>query len=215
MRIFSVINAPMLKLLLFLCCLPVMATAQQTDSVSLNFIHSVLRAEQANGTILYSDKISKHLPTNIYSQLLNKDSISGLDVLDYRDGRWVSLKLSAEDKKDIRIILQKTNTWQWKDNLFENSRRMPADSVQSYLRKHLITYIEDRKRSDSLGTARTVSRYVNVFMFAPPIYLNNRKFVLFYFWRDCGSDCGVDELCVYRLENGVYKKWILLSGGAF
>lgn len=55
----------------------------------------------------------------------------------------------------------------------------------------------------------------NTFQFSPIIYLREKSIFLFYFIRLCGSLCGVYELYFYRLENGKYKKWLLLSGGAF
>lgn len=75
--------------------------------------------------------------------------------------------------------------------------------------------LTDTTEADRLKLLGNQIENANTFQFSPPIYFRNNSIFIFYFIRLCGSLCGVEELSFYRLENGNYKKWFVLTGGVF
>jgi hypothetical protein len=186
----------------------------QIDSATTAIIESILRKEHSEGKLYYTDK----LDSNIILEIKHKIKARKY-MLNNTLGEFETIVISKKEKKYIDSILNKTYAYIWSDSLFANSKRIPKDSMWTHIeRKNKEFYAQKSFDTSKNEIIKSIGRQVqnaNTFQFSPIIYLREKSIFLFYFIRLCGSLCGVYELYFYRLENGKYKKWLLLSGGAF
>ena len=130
-----------------------------------------------------------------------------------------TVRLSKKEKKYLDSSLNELYSNFWQDTLFKNSKRIPVDSMGARIEKQNREFyknkISDTTQAGSINSIRNQVENANTFQFSPLVYFRSKSIFIFFFVRLCGGTCGVDELSFYKLENGVYKKWFLISGGAF
>ena len=188
----------------------------QLDSSTTKFIYNVLRKEPGSDTITYTDKLMS-VTTPLIPTMLQTSKIVGYDVSTQKK---TELSLSKSEKKQL---LQDASTMDkiiWDELLFPNSKMIPVDSLWPYIskRQNEISKIIHAK-VDQAGSNRSANidraSYCSVFQFSKPIFLRKGTIAIFYFLRICGSECGIEDLSVYKLQDGLYKRWLIVGGGVF
>ena len=187
----------------------------QVDRKTSVILERILRKDHPQGTLVYTDKLDDYVILNIKESLKKQIFVGKLASKKGRD----TFILSKSELKYIDSILRKLHLVFWKDSIFSNSKRISKDSLWSRIdnqnRKSYENLINATSDSSRNLAKRNWIDNANTFQFSIPIFLRSKSIFFFYYIRLCGSMCGVSDLSVYRIENGVYKKWFLISGGAF
>jgi hypothetical protein len=188
----------------------------QIDSSSKAFIYEILSREPGSDTLTYTDRIdTRH--NQIFFKTLNNSKIFGYEI---GTKKKVELTLSSTDRRKLANAVNSAARLKWDDSLFDNSRIISVDSLWQYISRRNREVSElirtDLATGDNMrhANAKRVS-YCSVFQFSKPIFLKGQAIVIFYFRRLCGGECGIEDLSVYKLKEGVYRRWLLLGGGAF
>jgi hypothetical protein len=130
-----------------------------------------------------------------------------------------TLLLSIKEKKCLVSTINKLKSYYWKDSLFVNSKRIPADRMWAHIKnQNQKVFRSKSKDTTEAGNIEFINELVDsasTFQFSPLIYFRNKSIFIVYILRLCGGECGDDELAIYRLENGIYKKWFILSSYTF
>ena len=176
----------------------------QLDSANKSFVYTILRREPGSDSIRYTDQI-KAVTDFSFTENFKNSSIIGYD---FSKKSKVNIKLSKKENAQLRKELRNFYGVRWRDSLFTNSRMIPADSMWSTISKGIRFAFAVNPNADYMS-------YSTVFQFSKPIFLRNRSIAIFYFLRLCSSQCGVEDFSVYKLDNGEYKRWLILSGRAF
>ena len=189
----------------------------QIDSASKALLFDLIQNEQRNDQITYTERISEKIIQKL-KHFLGGQAIVGEAPFAVK----VTLSLDKTDQYYLRTKLNGFQKLIWDDNLFPNSNRIPVDSMWGHISKRneefMKIYRTAVENHDTTITNHRVNewvKYTNTLQFAPPIYLKNKRVVIFYLLRLCGSECGIEELAAYRWNNGQYKKWFNIAGGAF
>jgi hypothetical protein len=205
-----------MKTLSILICLQIIycLSFSQVDRKTSLVLEKILRKDHPVGTLVYTDMLDKFAISDMKESLGKKVYIGRTASLTYD-----TLKLSKAEVKYVDSILRTLPTLYWQDSIFAESRRIPKDSLWSWISKQNKKSYDDivKATSDSLRKLANKAwmTNANTFQFSMPIFLRKKTIFFFYYMRICGSLCGVTDLSVYRLENGVYKKWFLISGSVF
>jgi hypothetical protein len=186
----------------------------QLDSLSKNVLKILLRQQHPTGILYYTDKLEKEVITRIKTAVKNQNYFAS-----HRETENDTIFLSAAEKKFINSEINKWSKVVWDDSLVKKSTRISVDSmwprIQRKNRETLEAYYKDTSEA---GRAQFIDKLVknsNTFQFSPIIFLRNKSIFLTYIFRGCGGLCGEYSLAFYKLQNGVYKKWILVMGGVF
>jgi hypothetical protein len=195
-----------LSILLHLICLSAFC---QVDTASLKIMEAVFRNEQPKETLYYTDRIRKDNIKQI------KEAFKGTEYSWWVEGHVRdTIRLTKKEKKYLDSCLDKLVSLSWQDSLFENAGRIPLDSTWRHQLRRFKECVDTTADGQIKIKGNNIS-HTNVFSFSYPAFIRDRSVFLLYFVRHCYGDCGVEELYFYRKENGVYKKWILVTGGVF
>jgi hypothetical protein len=186
----------------------------QVEVNSVSILETILRKEHPNGTLVYTDRLDSGLVKGLRESLKGRLFIGKTSSTTYD-----TIQLTRTEKKYLDSSVNGFYSNFWEEALFENSRRIPIDSMWTHIAKRNRESYESRQRDTatkgSINFIRNFVENANTFQFSPPVYFRNKSIFIFFFIRMCGSTCGINELSFYRLENGTYKKWFIISGGAF
>lgn len=111
-----------------------------------------------------------------------------------------SIKLSETEIKYIDTKIAEMHRYKWNKELFPNAILIPTDTITKIFgdwRKYGWAYL-NKKHIDKL------------YNFAPPIFLRDDTYCLFYYGYGCGDLCGQGEFALYKKENGKWVKWFSL-----
>lgn len=186
----------------------------QTDTGSIRALETLIRQQHPDGTIFYTDKIDSAIILRI------KQSLKGRRFINQAiSGVYDTIYLTKKEKLHLDSNINSLFSFTWKDNLFQNSKRLPKDSMWAR-----ITY--EMKKTQALIKSDTAKASIrkhldemyknaNTFQFSPLIYFRNKSLFLVYILRFCGGDCGVEELTFYKFQDGKYKTHIRVIRAAF
>jgi hypothetical protein len=184
----------------------------QIDAGSIKILETILRREYPTGTLYYTDKLDSSIVLWI-KENLQKRNLVGITrkKIDER------IKLTKKEKRYLDSNINTLFSFCWKDSLFENSKRMPNDSMWAHIRRRNREATNLAKEAEAAGRKPIYDRVMSssTFQFSFPVYFRDRSVFLLYFIRMCGSECGHNELAFYRLINGNYERWLLVNGGEF
>jgi hypothetical protein len=190
----------------------------QLDSASKEWVYQILKQEPESDTITHTDQLHKY-GIELIKRSFQNDTIWGWENGE-RSKEW--LILSKPEKKYVKRLANKMEQLKQDGPLFPGTRMIAQDSMWAYITKRNKEfwqfYLRKVKSGDTTNLNKTLDSrvgYCNVFQFSSPIFLRNKSLVIFYYLRMCGSECGVQDLSVYRLENGEYKRWLFVDGGVF
>ena len=187
----------------------------QIDSGSIKLLESILRKEHPEGTLYYTDKLDSAQVLYI-SGYLQKRKFKNLTISKKSVNH--KIRLSRKEKKYLDSSVNTLYSICWKDSLFENSKRIPKDSMWAHIQRRnreVYALAMDSTRPEKIRSVNYRVMYSNTFQFCFPVYFRNRSFFLVYFLRMCGPECGVQELSFYKRENDSYKKWVVVMKGDF
>ena len=183
----------------------------QVDSISKANLENIVRSINTKGTIVYTDRID---PGVLKRQIksLYKTKITGISS----DTDSNSITLTKKERIYLLNELKKCTRPYWKDSVFKKSKRIKLDSAAMFTankQKEVFSFINNPKATDSLKKIDYGFYWeCAVFEFSDIIYLRNRSiFLNFCMWYD--GHGGAVDLYFYKLKNGIWKKWILVSGG--
>ena len=184
----------------------------QVDTNSINILESILRKEHPNGTLFYTDRLDSGLIKRIKESLKRRKFIGRTSLTTYD-----TIHLSRKEKRHLISSVNNFYSNIWTDSLFNNSKMIPKDSMWFRITKQNKEFYEQRQKAKSKNNNYTADMVhnANTFQFSPVIYLRNKSLFIVYYLRLCGGQCGVQEFAFYKLENGEYKKSVIVSGGVF
>lgn len=199
----------LLLLSFYFVCLPAFC---QVDSASLKIMETIFREEQPKGTLFYVDKLNNDF-IKLFKDKFRKRKIVGWIKYTVED----SILLSGKEMRYIKSAINKLSSFRWNDSLFPDSKRIPADSMWQHISKRNREFSQMVKTlpAEELRKVKGRDIFSNVFIFYWPVWLRDRSIFILFFYRMCGRECGINDLALYRLENGVYKKWMVIYGGVF
>jgi hypothetical protein len=177
------------------------------------FLEKLIRENQPEGQIIYTDKINKSdlsriknkITSNVYNKNNNPDP--------------VYLSLTRQEKKYISQQLENCCWSIWKDDLFKNSKIVKEEEAINYIKNSYTDYLEkynnpSSSEEDKMMMVKNYQR-PTVFKFIKPIYFRENTLFFFYFSCICGNPCGFEEICIYKKENNNWKKWVLVDRKEF
>jgi hypothetical protein len=131
------------------------------------------------------------------------------------DTKSNNITLTRQEKKYISQQLDKFCKSYWKENLFPGSRLISEENLWPYFKNVYQEYSENlsNPNNSAIDKSNLLKNYQQpgVFEFSAPIFLRNNSLCLIYLRSLCGNPCGYGELSIYRLENGNWNKWIVVS----
>jgi hypothetical protein len=174
------------------------------------FVEKLIREQQPEGKIIYTDKLNSNEIFKIKLRL-KSETIQSIG----KDTRQNSVVLSRLERKEIARQFDLLCSPFWSDNLFNDSKLVPIENLWPYFKTVYQEYSESLSNPNSSETDRSnlVKNYQrpSVFQFSPPIYLKDKTICLIYVRSLCGNPCGVGELAFYKKENGQWNKWVVVS----
>jgi hypothetical protein len=182
----------------------------QNNVQEIAFIEKNIREYQSEGSIYYSEKISKKELNNI------KEKIQVQSIYDHKKADNKNyLNLTRQEKKYLMSQLEICCTPTWQDDLFKDSKIVKSDDIVSYIKTSYTEYLEKYNNPNNSEEERMtmVKNYQrpNVFTFSKPVYLRDETLFFFYFSSTCGDPCGFEEFSFYKKENNEWKKWIVVE----
>ena len=189
----------------------------QTDSLKKQLLYNLIRSEQKDGQIIYTDRLGQSTIAKI-NKHLGGPRIHGYD----RTAKRIVINLNNVERKTLHSNLQILTKFRWTDSVFAGSSRIPVDSMWQQITKKnkefADTYRSAIERNDSnvlINSIHNRVTYCNIFQFSPLIFIRNKELFAFYMLRLCGGSCGIEDLSIYKLQDGRYTKWLTITGGAF
>ncbi len=178
------------------------------EANSKTFVYKVIKQQPGSDTITYTDRI-KPIAMPSLEKILQKDRIPCYDIAGHRKTVFVP---SATERKQILNATKDITKISWEDSLFSNSREISVDSMWSYIsnRQKALSF-----SSNSTNNINNIVSYCSIFQFSKPIFMRNNTIAIFYFMRLCGSSCGVEDLSIYKFQNGTYERWLVIKGADF
>jgi hypothetical protein len=176
-------------LLLSILFAPLFSSGQE-DTATLHFLNDVLKRKHDSATIYYTDQVDKGMFDYMMNQRLLKRRIKDLNATNK-----VRLKLTHLEIMQLNQSLATSRDYQWKEGLFEHSKRIPVDSVHLFL---------------------LANRNNDVYLFSRPAFMRNNTLVVFYVVHlCCGGIYGPVDFSFYHRVRGKWVKWFQIGGGAF
>ena len=177
----------------------------QTDTLILK-----IAVSRPNRQIVYTDKVERSIIDYAIQQVGEKRHFKGILKTD----NLHSLNLTKEEQKYLIDQLKKNELNIWQDSLFHDSRCIPIDSIWTFLEKQKEEY---KNQQNSVKKSEDILQLDQnkpcVFTFTKPIYFRDNSFCLLYRRKLFGKVRGNQELCFYKMDGGVWTKWIWVSGG--
>jgi hypothetical protein len=197
-----------LPFVIFLQMLFSIESVAQFDTASLNALQSLIRHYQKSGTIYYG-KYDPGLAKDKFDFLLSRKEFSRSDRR--------KITLTFDERSQLLKELNKFQTFELKDSLFENSSKIPSDSLISLTVKlNKIKIDSFYKAGDSLSAWKYMtsnSQYCS-FLFTRPIYLKNKTIMVFCFaWMV--NHNGDERLSFYKKTGMSWQKWKTIILGAY
>jgi hypothetical protein len=189
-----------------ICILNIISFAQ-TDSSYLHFLYENIRDGQSKGTIHYASNL-KPFEIKDWSPRLNKKQVTGWVSQDDYD----TIILSRKERKYIQQQLKASLDSSWPDQLFPDSKLIPADSIDKYTRRYNLAIA--RSSVTDQQSATYLSRWIWGFRFSRPVYLRNNSLLISYLKR-FAMDGGEENVIVYRRDSNSWKRWMLIDGSAW
>ncbi len=171
----------------------------QTDIVSQRFIKSVITEKG----VVYTDSLDKYEMNNMIMAFNQegryKNASKGFKRIDTPS---IQIVFTGEEKAYINLELYNLKFHEWDKNLFENSTRIPVDTVSKI-------FSDNRK----YGWLYFYNHYGNkLYSFSKPIFLRNGTMCLFYSDYSCGGTCGEGNFYIYLKIDGEWKPICRLFG---
>jgi hypothetical protein len=182
----------------------------QMEQESINFLETLIRTSQAEGQIIYTDKINS---VEIYKVKLklDKNTVTGTT----NDTRQNSIILTRKERIYLQDQLEALANPYWNENLFPNSKLIKEEDLLSYFKGAYQAYSENLSNPNNSESDKSnlIKNYQqpSVFEFSNPIYLRDNSICLVYMMYLCGNPCGTKELCFYKKENNKWGKWIVVG----
>jgi hypothetical protein len=204
----------LLLLLGFICSLLAIG---QPNTNNIAIIKYLLENEDLNQHFAYTDRLDDFTIKYLKSHLGQGDITGYINSNDR-----IELKLKRDDRRKLHKILRNLHYPIFYKGDFSNATFLSVDSLWKYISSRKLEIFRiykdslNDKNSDAYKRYEVLRfEYPKVFQFSPLIRLDNNRILIFYFRKLCGSDCGFEDLSVYRLENGIYKKWFMISGAVY
>lgn len=186
----------------------------QVDLNTINIIETILRKDHPTGTLFYTDRLDSGLIKRIKESLKRRKFIGQTSPSTYD-----TIRLSRKEKRHLIVSLNNFYSNIWTDSLFQDSKMIPKDSMWFRITKQNKEFYEQRQKARAKNNlddyVADMVQNANTFQFSPVIFFRNKSLLVFYYLRLCGGQCGVQEFAFYKLENGEYKKSVIISGGVF
>jgi hypothetical protein len=200
--------------LLLLLLVSNIASFAQAEKDAISFLEKIIRNTQTDGQIIYTDKINKNVLEKVRNGL-DKRLITGVTAETENN----SIELTKQEKKYILTELENSTYPYWNENLFNDSKLIREENSTAYIKKVFQEYSENLNNptsstSDRLALIKNYSA-PNVFEFSMPVYLRDNTVCFVFMSYLCGNPCGFDELCFYKKENNVWKKWVVVNSDVF
>lgn len=166
------------------------STYSQTDVFEKKFIRWYYQDKEP---IVYVNALSNGIISKIKEDLL-KDTIRSFST-NFVD----ALIISRQERSEIDSQLNELEDKGWINNVLNNSKMIDRDIVNNILK--------DR----AYGWDNFNIKYgLGFHSFSKPIFIRNNTICFFYNDFSCPNTCGSGELAVYKIENGNWKKWLIL-----
>jgi hypothetical protein len=192
-----------IKSILF-AALVLLATKAFSQGLSTlpGIMEQIIRGNQDTAKIYYIDSLISfsHLKPGTF----NKKKFQHTAIM-YRSLKGNSIRLTSAERKHVISEFKKMQSQVWQKNLFNNSQRIPYDSVGVYLASF-------ERKNHPYHPANGYQYW----RFSRPVYLRGDTICLIAFVYMCGSLCGEDEFALYKKnEDGRWERFVLISGGVF
>jgi hypothetical protein len=199
----------MKKLLLLLIFISIYQWSFGQDDIEASFLEKIIRENQPEGQIIYTDKISK----SDLGRIKNKINTYIYNKVSNPDPSYITL--TRQEKKYLTQQLENCCWSVWKEDLFKNSKIVKEEETINYIKSSYSDYLEkynnpSNSEEDKMTMVKNYQR-PTVFKFTKPIYFRENTLFFFYFSTICGTPCGFEEIYIYKKENTAWKKWILVD----
>ena len=164
---------------------------------SLSIVHNAMRRWQDKGKLIY---LREELSFSNCQEVLMKGKLYGGD----QETKMNKLFLTKADKQFVREKLDRARSARWKDNLFENSKGLLRDTLQ--------TILSDRQRGWPYFHQNIGKGY---FQFSEPLFIRNDRYALLTLIHIVGDSAGYNLLFVYKKNGASWKRYIMMPLGAW
>lgn len=112
-----------------------------------------------------------------------------------------TLILSQNEVLFIQNELSKMAVYKWPEHIINGAELIPTEKVNKIFADNIFK-----------GWAFLKAKHIDrLYSFAPPIFLRNDTYCLFYYGYGCGDLCGEGEFALYKREKGKWVKIMSLS----
>lgn len=143
-------------------------------------------------SVIYSDGFGKKIISVSNSRKFSNNHIRYIKL--------DSIKFSETEVKYIDTKIAEMNRYKWNKELFAGATLVPTDTINKI-------FGDRRKDGWAYLNAKGISKLYTI---APPIFLRNDTYCLFYYGYGCGDLCGQWEFALYKKEYGRWVKWFSL-----
>ena len=180
----------------------------QTNNSDTTILKLFVINNRLQNQIVYADK---SLGWDKLKELVNEKEITWKG-----EKQSKTIRLTKKERNYILGQIEENKNLVWGDNLFANSKRIPADSMLRYLKNELDV------RNDSINKAIARKDYATIdklnklrpwaFGFSKPIYFRDNKYCLLFQTALCGrGDCGFENINVLINEDGEWRLFIFTN----
>lgn len=177
------------------------------DSISKGAIISMRKSMQVykvgifykfrEDSVIYTDSLGKKKVMSFWDvQRLNLRKFYKPIIFIKSD----SVKFTESEIKYINEEITKMARYKWDKGLFADALLIPTDKINKIFTDNIFK-----------GWAYLKAKHIEkLYSFAPPIFLRDDTYCLFYYSYGCGDLCGQGEFALYKKENGKWVKWFNL-----
>jgi hypothetical protein len=112
-----------------------------------------------------------------------------------------SIRFTEFEIKHINDEIAKMDRYKWDKGLFADALLIPTDKINKIFADNILK-----------GWAYLKAKHIDrLYSFAPPIFLRDNSYCLFYYSYGCGDLCGQGEFALYKKGQGKWVKIMVLT----
>lgn len=177
----------------------------RVDKVSINSIRKAIQLYKADVFYSYKEDSVFYIDSAGKKKIVSFWDVKRLNLRNYHEEtihiKSDSIKFTESEIKYINDEIATMDRHKWDKGLFADALLIPSDKINKIFTANIFK-----------GWVYLKAKHIyRLYSFAPPIFLRDDTYCLFYYHYGCGDLCGQSEFALYKKEQGKWVKIMPLS----
>jgi hypothetical protein len=183
----------------------------QSTFDTINILKQIIRPQNDTLTFLYTERVDTFFLNNM-KRVFSEKKLCGSEFIRYGKYKKRCITLTQEERLHVVAEVERYKQPYWEENLFPDSKVVSLDRLNR---------IRDNSDTLSLKEIKHKQSSLAVHQFTKPIFFHSKNiFVLqrvtWWIRNKSFQIAAISyDLATYKLDNGIWKRWIVIEGGTF